>query len=163
MWTVCTHCCLALHATCQQQQQQQQREEQEKPIIANELECGSAKMSTSDKAADKAAGPCCKHKQGTTYPHSLLPLPPAKRSRTAADAAKVQEARSVDPNSTECEANSSEPARRREREEPKREKEREEERARATLACKKRFASTCWDPQVLSKTLTFFGLCHGEG
>lgn len=57
MWTVCTRSCLALHATCRRQQQQQQEEEQEKPIIANELECGSAKMSTSDKAADKAAGP----------------------------------------------------------------------------------------------------------
>jgi len=30
------------------------RRQQEKPIIANELECGSAKMSTSDKAATKA-------------------------------------------------------------------------------------------------------------
>lgn len=69
MWTVCRRFCLALHATCRQQQQ---GEEQEKPIIANELECGSAKMSTSDNAADKAAGPCCKHRQGTTYP---LPIP----------------------------------------------------------------------------------------
>lgn len=118
MWTVCTRSCLALHATCRRQQQQQE-EEQEKPIIANELECGSAKMSTSDKAADKAAGPCCKHRQGATYPpppalgtHSLAPY---QLSRTAADAAKVQEARSVDPNSAECEANSSEPATRRER------------------------------------------------
>lgn len=81
MWTVCTHCCLALHATCQQQQQQ--REEQEKPIIANELECGSAKMSTSDKAADKAAGPCCKHKQGTTYPPTHTPLFPCSPTNWA--------------------------------------------------------------------------------
>lgn len=44
-------------------------------------------------------------------------------------------------------------------EQPKRERE----GARATLACKERFATTCWAPQVFSKTFKYFGLCHGEG
>lgn len=79
----------------------------------------------------------------------------------------MQEARSVDPNSAECEANSSEPGTRREKgrtaEERARGSEREREGARATLACKERFATTCRAPQVFSKTFKFFGLCHGEG
>lgn len=104
------------------------------------------KMSTSDKAANKAAGPCCKQ-------HNQPPAPPAFPFPALA------------PCRTELESDVCSPSARgalswtelgwtawTAGEEERRREERRWVRG-----------TTWWIPQVFSKTLTLFGVCRGRG